>query len=689
MTTRNEAVTVIRLDVGQVPAGQAQVERAFTSMAKTGEASAGQIKAAMRSLPAQFTDVATSLAGGANPLLVLLQQGGQVRDQFGSLGAALRGIGSFITPATLGVGAVAALGAVLIEAGRDSARLRDALILTNNAAGLTADRLDEISRTVAENGNVTQGAARDIITTLAQQGTVSARVLDSTALAVARVADVSGKTREEVARDFATMGKNVADWAATHNQAWNFLTADQYKYIKSLEDQGRAEEAAIYVNKQIITQMDAQRQSLGLLEGAWKKLQSAASDAWQAMLNVGRPDTVGQQLDKVSRQIASFEENLPGANVDSSRRAAIMAQLQALKDEQRRLMMMSDRERTNAIASSDKAAQEQRKIEALRTADKGGGKSPKVDRNDWSAGRVIDPFGDFIRSERGATDEVNQSLRQRIERGLEEARRGAAKAEQDARQAEAKRLAGQADLLQSLIDANAKANVDMIADDQERALAQIELDRRVMQRRIDAVTEAGSAERAAAEQLADEQTGRARQVAAAKFVRDTSAETREQVRDALALAFQDTKDPLRAFGDALGNIVFQRVSTSLADALVTAAIGSGKPGSDKGFIGDLFDIGMAVFGGARAGGGPVDAGKAYLVGERGPEVVLMGRQSGRVVSNEALRAGGRSSMPAINLSPVINIDARSDQAQIAQLVGGAMAQTQRDMWAALHARGLA
>ena len=95
------------------------------------------------------------------------------------------------------------------------------------------------------------------------------------------------------------------------------------KYIKSLEDQGRAEEAAIYVNRQIIGQLDGQRQSLGLLEGAWKTLKDAASGAWQAMLNVGRPDTVGQQLDKVSRQIASFEENLPGANVDSSRRAAI------------------------------------------------------------------------------------------------------------------------------------------------------------------------------------------------------------------------------------------------------------------------------------------------------------------------------------------------------------------------------
>ncbi|MDO2316561.1 phage tail length tape measure family protein, partial [Escherichia coli] len=45
--------------------------------------SVGQYKAAMRTLPAQFTDIATQLAGGQNPWLILLQQGGQVKDSFG------------------------------------------------------------------------------------------------------------------------------------------------------------------------------------------------------------------------------------------------------------------------------------------------------------------------------------------------------------------------------------------------------------------------------------------------------------------------------------------------------------------------------------------------------------------------------------------------------------------------------
>jgi TP901 family phage tail tape measure protein len=47
--------------------------------------------------------------------------------------------------------------------------------------------------------------------------------------------------------------------------------------------------------------------------------------------------------------------------------------------------------------------------------------------------------------------------------------------------------------------------------------------------------------------------------------------------------------------------------------------------------------------GARAMGGPVAAGKAYLVGEQGPEIMVMGRnQSGYVVPNHDLAMTGRS-----------------------------------------------
>jgi hypothetical protein len=62
--------------------------------------------------------------------------------------------------------------------------------------------------------------------------------------------------------------------------------------------------------------------------------------------------------------------------------------------------------------------------------------------------------------------------------------------------------------------------------------------------------------------------------------------------------------------------------------------------------------------GARALGGPVHAGKAYLVGERGPEVMVMGSgQSGQVIPNNALSmtGGGGGGRVAGGAGSVINL----------------------------------
>ncbi|MCF3239143.1 phage tail length tape measure family protein, partial [Escherichia coli] len=69
--------------------------------------SVGQYKAAMRMLPAQFTDVATQLAGGQSPWLILLQQGGQVKDSFGGMIPMFRGLAGAITLPMVGVTSLA------------------------------------------------------------------------------------------------------------------------------------------------------------------------------------------------------------------------------------------------------------------------------------------------------------------------------------------------------------------------------------------------------------------------------------------------------------------------------------------------------------------------------------------------------------------------------------------------------
>jgi len=69
---------------------------------------------------------------------------------------------------------------------------------------------------------------------------------------------------------------------------------------------------------------------------------------------------------------------------------------------------------------------------------------------------------------------------------------------------------------------------------------------------------------------------------------------------------------------------------------ITARLASAVGDMDFGSIGSAI---AGMFGGARASGGPVSAGKTYLVGEQGPELVTMG-SSGYVTPNHALGGGG-------------------------------------------------
>ena len=86
---------------------------------------------------------------------------------------------------------------------------------------------------------------------------------------------------------------------------------------------------------------------------------------------------------------------------------------------------------------------------------------------------------------------------------------------------------------------------------------------------------------------------------------------------------------------------------------VIGAINGAKGGSGSGGgIGGAFSAAVSIigsFGGARALGGPVSAGTAYLVGERGPELFSPGR-SGTIIPNNALSRGPSGGGNTFNFS---------------------------------------
>ena len=166
----------------------------------------------------------------------------------------------------------------------------------------------------------------------------------------------------------------------------------------------------------------------------------------------------------------------------------------------------------------------------------------------------------------------------------------------------------------------------------------------------------------------------------------------ENVQDALGNTVEATlRGDFNSIGKLWGDLLLKMASQAVAADVGRALFGDiGKAGGNSsggvlsGLLGTFF--GGGLLSGKRASGGPVNAGGAYLVGERGPELLQMGGRGGQVLPNSALQAAGGA--VAVSMPVSIRIDARTDQAQVAQLVAGAMAQTQRDMWSALHARGV-
>ena len=83
---------------GPIDQAAAAEKRLADAAAKAGMSTA-QMNAALRGVPAQFTDIVVSLQSGQNPLTVFLQQGGQLKDMFGGAGNAARALGGYIVSA--------------------------------------------------------------------------------------------------------------------------------------------------------------------------------------------------------------------------------------------------------------------------------------------------------------------------------------------------------------------------------------------------------------------------------------------------------------------------------------------------------------------------------------------------------------------------------------------------------------
>ena len=340
---RGASVDALRPYLDQLDAAKAKQEAARASLGTMGM-SAKQIAAALRGVPAQMTDIVVSLTSGQRPMTVLLQQGGQLKDMFGGVGAAARAVGGYVlglvNPFTLAAATAGGLAYAISEGIDESRRLGTALILTGNAAASTVGRLNGIAESVSAMTGATQGAVVDVIEQLVSSGQVAEKSMAHVSTAIVSAMRAAGQPAKELVKDFEDIGKGPVSASEKLNQQYNYLTASLYKQIKALEDQGRTADAAALAQNAYAdawVKRSAQVEAnLGVLQSLWRGLTDDAKGAWDAMLSIGRTASLDEKLAAARQSLLRAKAGvLFSSSVDDAQAAVAALEKQVEQERQR------------------------------------------------------------------------------------------------------------------------------------------------------------------------------------------------------------------------------------------------------------------------------------------------------------------------------------------------------------------
>ncbi|PBR32980.1 phage tail tape measure protein, partial [Escherichia coli] len=349
--------------------------------------SVGQYKAAMRTLPAQFTDIATQLAGGQNPWLILLQQGGQIKDSFGGMIPMFRGLAGAVSLPAVGITSlVAATGALAYAWYQGDSTLsafNKTLVLSGNQAGLTADRMLTLSR-AGQAAGLTFNQAGESLAALVNAGVRGGEQFDSINQSVARFASASGVEVDKVAEAFGKLTTDPTSGLMAMARQFRNVTAEQIAYVAQLQRSGD-EAGALQAANDIATKgFDEQtrrlKENMGTLETWADKTGKAFKSMWDAILDIGRPESSADMLASAQKAFDEADKKWQWYQSRSQGRgktASFRANLQGAWDDRENARLglaaatlQSDMEKAGELAARDRAEREASQLKYTGEAQK-------------------------------------------------------------------------------------------------------------------------------------------------------------------------------------------------------------------------------------------------------------------------------------------------------------------------------
>jgi phage-related minor tail protein len=304
---------------------------------------------ALRQVPMQFTDIVVSLAAGQNPLQVMLQQGGQLKDLFGGIGPAARALGSYIiglvNPLTLAAAGVIGLTAAFEGGQRETKGMNLALELTNNFAAQTAASMRELAEEINRTRNISIGAAKDIVNAVVASGRFGPETSRRIALLAPDFAAATKQDIDDVKPLLIKLFDDPVKGAAELNKQMHLLNTVDQEYIEHLVRIGELESARLVLIDKTQEQLKGQSENVTLLGWAWDAVGNAVSRAWNYIKQIGTDNTLQEQLEEAKQKLAEIDDYTESINPGArARQQAIVNNLQTQVD------------KVNAIAKAESDA---------------------------------------------------------------------------------------------------------------------------------------------------------------------------------------------------------------------------------------------------------------------------------------------------------------------------------------------
>ena len=359
-------------------------------LGKTGQ-SAAQTAYAMRMIPAQMTDIVVGLSTGQSPFMVLMQQGGQLKDMFGGIIPAIKGVSTYVmglvNPFTVAAGAVGLLTYAVYQNRLD---IEAATKIATESLGTNGDAAERLALNMVAISDKTGLAIEDV-------GNMFITTNDGASEAVNKLIDV-GFSYDE-ARQKVSQYKDSANFTA--------LNADIDMHRREILKIGDSWTAAAIKVKNYYTAADKGKQNValgGAIDPTMRFI-GQAIDLQSTMnaLTIQGNKAVAESVDWINKEYLAADR-VTGAE----------ARLKEAREQSRKIAFSGNKEaidQANAlIAVREKELEQAKKAEQPKTHK---GKAYTED----AATRLLDQINQqtaALQSQLDASDKLNSATQARV-----------------------------------------------------------------------------------------------------------------------------------------------------------------------------------------------------------------------------------------------------------------------------------